>query len=93
MPEYRYELRRGDEVVATGHLSREEPLVVGQRVTIGVEIGIIRSLDPLLYKRELRLVVQLLRDAESVRNSRSRADEHKHARLAFMPMPGLQCDL
>jgi hypothetical protein len=48
MPDYRYELRRGDEIVATGHLSREEPLAVGERVTIGREIGIIRSLDPLL---------------------------------------------
>jgi hypothetical protein len=62
MPDYRYELRRGDEVVATGHLSREEPLAVGERVTIGGEIGIIRSLDPLLRERELRLVVQLVRD-------------------------------
>jgi len=63
MPDYRYELRRGDEIDATRHLSREEPLAVGERVTIGGEIGIIRSLDPLLRERELRLVVQLLRDA------------------------------
>ena len=32
--EYRYELGRGDEVVATGHLSRERPLEVGGRVEI-----------------------------------------------------------
>jgi hypothetical protein len=32
---YRYELRRGDEVVATGHLSRELPLEVGDRIEIG----------------------------------------------------------
>jgi hypothetical protein len=31
--DYRYELRRGDQVVATGHLSREQPLEVGERVT------------------------------------------------------------
>jgi hypothetical protein len=62
MPEYRYELRRGDEVVATGHLSREDPLAVGERVTLGGEIGIVLSVDPLLRERELRLVVQLLRD-------------------------------
>jgi len=64
MPEYRYELRRGDEVVATGHLSREEPLAVGERVTIGGDVGIIRSLDPLLREHELRLVVQLVRTTE-----------------------------
>ena len=35
MPDYRYELRRGDEVIATGHFSREQPLEVGERITIG----------------------------------------------------------
>ena len=42
MSDYRYELRRGEEVVATGHFSRERPFEIGER--------------------ELRLVVQLLRD-------------------------------
>ena len=64
MPEYRYELRRGDEVVATGHLSREDPLAVGERVTLGGEIGIVLSVDPLLREHELRLVVQLVRTTE-----------------------------
>jgi hypothetical protein len=45
MPEYRYELRRGDEVIATGSRS-----------------GIVRSIEPSLGERELRLVVQLRRD-------------------------------
>lgn len=63
MPDYRYELRRGDEVIATGHLTREEPLEVGERVTIGSRAGIVRSIEPQLRDRELRLVVQLLRDA------------------------------
>lgn len=62
MPEYRYELRRGEEVIATGHLSREEPLDVGERLTIGSHSGIVRSVEPLLNERELRLVVQLWRD-------------------------------
>jgi hypothetical protein len=60
--EYRYELRRGEEVIATGHLSREEPLEVGERVTIGGQAGIVRSVEPLLHERELRLVLQLWRD-------------------------------
>ena len=62
MPDYRYELRRGGEVVATGHFSREQPLEVGERVAIGRRGGIVRSIEPLLGERELRLVVQLLRD-------------------------------
>lgn len=62
MPEYRYELRRGEDVVATGHLSRELPLEVGERIAIGSQSGIIRSIEPLLRERELRLVVQVTRD-------------------------------
>ena len=65
MPEYRYELRRGDEVVATGHFGREQPLEVGERMTIGGHNGIVRAIEPLLGERELRLVVQLLRDEPS----------------------------
>ena len=62
MPDYRYELRRGDEVIATGHLSREQPLEVGERLTIGSRVGVVRDVEPLLGERELRLVVQLTRD-------------------------------
>lgn len=62
MPEYRYELRRGEEVIATGHLTREQPLEVGERIAIGSQAGIVRAVEPLLGERELRLVVQLLRE-------------------------------
>ena len=62
MPEYRYELRRGDEVIATGHLSSEQPFEVGERITIGNRSGIVRSIEPSLRERELRLVVQLRHD-------------------------------
>lgn len=65
MPGYRYELRRGDEVIATGHLSREQPLEVGERITLGRHSGIVRAIEPLLGERELRLVVQLRRDEHS----------------------------
>jgi hypothetical protein len=64
MPNYLYELRRGDEVIATGRLSREPPLQVGERITIGSRSGIVRSVEPLLGERELRLVVQLTREIE-----------------------------
>jgi len=56
---YRYELQRGDEIVATGHLSRERPLEIGERLVIGGQAGTVRTIEPLLAERELRLVVQL----------------------------------
>lgn len=59
--DYRYELRRGDETVATGHLSVEEPLAVGDPLAIGNVEGIVRAVEPLLGEREFRLVVQLSR--------------------------------
>lgn len=62
MADYRYELRRGEVVIATGHLSREQPLEVGERITIGSQAGIVRAVEPVLYEHELRLVVQLLRE-------------------------------
>lgn len=58
--DYRYELRRGDEVVATGHLSREEPLEVGDRLEVGGQLAIVRTIEPLLGEPELRLVLQLV---------------------------------
>jgi hypothetical protein len=60
--DYRYELRRGDEVVATGHLLREEQLEVGDRLEINGQPGIVRRIEPLLGEHALRLVVQLVRD-------------------------------
>jgi hypothetical protein len=56
---YRYELRRGDETVATGHLSVEESFTVGDPVAMGNLEGIVRSVEPLLGERDFRLVVQL----------------------------------
>jgi hypothetical protein len=60
--DYRYELRCGDEVVATGHLNHEQPLDVGDRIEIGGQAGIVRTVEPLLGELELRLAVQLLAD-------------------------------
>lgn len=59
---YRFELRRAEDVVATGHVSWEEPLEVGDSITIGRRQGTIRTIEPLLGEQEMRLVVQLLRD-------------------------------
>jgi hypothetical protein len=43
-------------------LSREQPLEVGERITIGSQSGIVRSIEPLLHDRELRLFVRVWRD-------------------------------
>jgi len=59
---YRYELRRGEEVVATGHLTRAQSLEIGERIVVGGMPGIVRSIAPLLGDPELRLVVQLWRE-------------------------------
>jgi hypothetical protein len=61
--DYRYELRDGEEVLATGHLSREQPLEAGDRIEVGGQPAIVRTIEPLLAETELRLVLQLLRDA------------------------------
>ncbi len=57
---YRYELRRGDEIVATGHLTHQAPLEVGDRIAIGRAEGIVREIEPTLGGSERRLVIQLL---------------------------------
>jgi hypothetical protein len=60
---YRYELRRGEEVVATGLLTRERAYEVGERVELGGSVGTVRVVEPvLLGEHELRLVVQLWRE-------------------------------
>jgi hypothetical protein len=60
--ENRCVLRRGDEVVATGHVNYKQPLEVGDRIEIGGQPGIVRTIEPLLGELELHLVVQLLAD-------------------------------
>ena len=61
---YRYELKRGDEVLATGHLNRDTPLATGDRITVNGREGIVRAIEPQLGEREQRLVIQLLRDSD-----------------------------
>jgi hypothetical protein len=61
---YRYELRRGEEIVSTGRLTREQALEVGDRLVIGGLPGMVRTIAPVFGERELRLVVQLLPDGK-----------------------------
>ena len=57
---YLYELRRGDEIVATGHLSHDTTLAIGDRVTIAGRAGIVQTIIPIRGQSEQRLIVQLL---------------------------------
>jgi hypothetical protein len=51
--------------VATGHLTWEETLELGDRITIGACKGIVRAVEALLGERERRLAVQLLASVSS----------------------------
>ena len=62
---YRYELHRGDTITATGHISYEIALEIGQHVTIGKAHGIVRELGPNLREGERSLVIQLLPNVPS----------------------------
>jgi len=59
--EYRYELHRNDEIVATGHLVRDDPVEVGEQLQILGQDSVVRSIEPQLGERELRLVLELTR--------------------------------
>ena len=56
---YRYELRSGDGIIATGHLTWEHPLERGDQITIGTSSGIVKTIGPVLGSDEHRLVVQM----------------------------------
>ena len=59
---YVYELRRGDRIIATGHLNHDQPLEVGERIGVAGHTGIVREIIPSVGKNPLRLIVELLRD-------------------------------
>ena len=60
MPRYRYELRKGGELIATGHLDNSEELEVGDRVEVAGSSGIVRTIEPLLGEYESRVLIELL---------------------------------
>jgi len=56
---YRYELRRGHEIIATGRLTWDHQLEVGDEITIGSDKETVRTIEPILATRTYRLVVQI----------------------------------
>jgi hypothetical protein len=58
----RYEPRRGGEQAATGRLSREAALEIGDLLEIEGQVEIVRAVQPTVGRRcELRLIVLLPR--------------------------------
>jgi hypothetical protein len=61
---YIYELRCGEEIVATGHLAQDSRFEIGDRVTVAGRAGLVHTIIPIRGRTEQRLVVQLLPTAE-----------------------------
>ena len=57
---YRYELRDTNDLLATGHLTLDQPLEAGDHVTIGRARGRVRSVAATFGSQELQLIVELL---------------------------------
>lgn len=57
--QFRYELRSGAQILATGHLSLPGPLHVGDEITIGLSRGTVAEVTPIPGSHESRLVVKL----------------------------------
>ncbi len=56
---YRYTLRRGDEIVATGHLLSEHPLEIGEQLSVGPHRGEVVAVEPSLDGLEEQLTLDL----------------------------------
>ncbi len=65
MTPYIYELRRGEEIVATGHFLHDRVLETGDGVTIAGRAGTVHSVIPVRGQKEQRLIVQLVVTADS----------------------------
>jgi hypothetical protein len=61
----RYELRHQQKTLATGHLTGEKRLQIGDRNEIGGSFGIVREIQPLLGEHELRLLVERVTSQQS----------------------------
>ena len=62
---YSYELRRGDSITATGRISYETALNVGDPITIGTAHGVVRAIGPRHPDGEVRLLIELVTEIPS----------------------------
>ena len=63
---YVYELRRANEVIATGHLLQETALAIGDPISIGAHSGIVDGIVPIPGQNGQRLIVRLPPSPETV---------------------------
>lgn len=56
---YRYSLRRGDEIVATGRFISERRIEAGEELSIGARRGVVVAVEPSLGSREEQLTIEL----------------------------------
>ena len=57
--QFRYELRTGHQILATGHLSVAHPIHVGDELALGAKRGIVAEITPIPGSHESRLVIKL----------------------------------
>jgi len=62
---YLCELRRGDQIIATGHLNHDRTLEVGERISVAGHTGIVREIIPGIGHNPARLIVELLPDSSA----------------------------
>jgi len=68
-PTYVYELRRGDEIVATGQLTNDSAIAVGDRLTIAGHVGLVQTILLIRGQNGQRLVVQALPSPDTPNDS------------------------
>lgn len=56
--DYLYELRRGEEVLATGRLRESEPLAVGDRIALAGRTGVVRTIEPQLGNPTMHVLLE-----------------------------------
>ena len=57
---YLYELRRGDQIIATGHINHDQPLEVDEHIAVAGHTGTVREIIPGIGHNPVRLIVELL---------------------------------
>lgn len=58
LADYVYELRRSGEIIATGHLTRDEPLEVDDEIMIAGRPSVVRAVEPQLGDQPLHLLLE-----------------------------------
>jgi hypothetical protein len=65
MPDYRYELCRGDDVIATVAAHQRAGARGRRPDRIGTITGVVGAVTPVLHERELHLVLQIWRESDN----------------------------